>query len=113
MHFCRENYIIIGTNLAILHFHSLDCFKFTGPFNIGKSVTLLEYCRTSDSAFYINLKILTNKPIYDCYSILQEEFSRISLNLLLSNIKFFKALYSPKIVNELILLKETSIYCNN
>ena len=51
-------------------------FKFTGPFNIGKSITLLQYSRLNDDVFYINLKVLSNKEERDCYMILLEEFSR-------------------------------------
>ena len=71
---------ILG-NMLNLQTSSLNTFKFTGPLNTGKSITLLEYSRTCENAFYINLKILKNKPIYDCYTILQEEFSRISEQL--------------------------------
>ena len=71
----------IMDKMLLLQNSSLSIFKFTGPFYIGKSITLLEYCRTCENAFYINLKILTRKPLYDCYAILKEEFARISPEL--------------------------------
>ena len=67
----------IMSKMLMLQNTSLNTFKFTGPFNIGKSITLLEYCRTCENAFYINLKLLSRKPLYDCYAILKEEFARI------------------------------------
>ena len=56
----------------------LETFKFTGPFNIGKTITLLELSRTTHNVFYLNLKYLTIKSFRDCYIMLQEEFSRMS-----------------------------------
>ena len=74
----------------ILSFHNskdLHTFKFTGPFNIGKSITLLEYCRTTHNSFYINLKCLINKSIKDSYLMLQDEFARISSNDIFNKIQ--------------------------
>ena len=51
----------IFQNLNILHNGNLKTFKMTGPYSIGKSITLLRYCRLRDSAFYINLKLLKTK----------------------------------------------------
>ena len=47
----------IYNNLNIVHFEKVKTFKFTGPFSIGKSITLLQFCRTTENAFYLNLKI--------------------------------------------------------
>ena len=68
----------IFNNIFLLQGSSeLETFKFTGPFNIGKTITLLELCRTTHNAFYLNLKYLTINSFRDCYIMLQEEFSRI------------------------------------
>ena len=53
-------------------------FKFTGPFSIGKSITLIQYCRTFENAFYLNLKILKKKSEIQSYLMLKEEFCRAS-----------------------------------
>ena len=67
---------IIFKNINSLFNDNRIKFKFTGPFNIGKSITLLQYSRLNDNVFYINLKVLSNKEERDCYMILLEEFSR-------------------------------------
>ena len=67
---------IIFKNIYSLFQSDLIKFKFTGPFNIGKSITLLQYSRLNDDVFYINLKLLSKKEERDCYMILLEEFSR-------------------------------------
>ena len=67
---------IIFKNINSLVNSNCIKFKFTGPFNIGKSITLLQYSRLNDDVFYINLKVLSNKEERDCYMILLEEFSR-------------------------------------
>ena len=67
---------IIFKNINALDNCNCIKFKFTGPFNIGKSITLLQYSRLNDNVFYINLKVLSNKEERDCYMILLEEFSR-------------------------------------
>ena len=69
---------IFNNIISLQSSNDLQTFKFTGPFNIGKSITLLEYSRTTDNSFYINLKCLKNKSIKDSYLMLQEEFARIS-----------------------------------
>ena len=71
---------IIFKNLDKLLDNKCNKFKFTGPFNIGKSLTLLQYSRINEDVFYFNLKVLSNKSEYDCYMILIEEFSRINPN---------------------------------
>ena len=69
----------IFNNIISLHSsYDLQTFKFTGPFNIGKSITLLQYSRSTHDTFYINLKCLKNKSFKDSYKIFQEEFARIS-----------------------------------
>ena len=71
----------IFMNLYKLSSSTLKKFKFTGPFNIGKSITLLQYSRLNENVFYINLKVLKvlyNESERDCYILLKEEFSRIS-----------------------------------
>jgi len=50
-------------------------YMFTGPYSIGKSVTLLYFCRIAKNCFYINLKIINTKPRQEVFSILIEEFS--------------------------------------
>ena len=80
MEFRYENTVIrkiIFENLNNLFSSQCTKFKFTGPFNIGKSITLLQYSRLNEDVFYFNLKVLSNKSDYDCYMILIEEFSRI------------------------------------
>ena len=74
----RDN---IFQNISRLSEDDIFKFKFTGPFNIGKSITLLEYSRTNRNAFYFNLKVWSNKDDRDRYIILQEEFSRVSKEL--------------------------------
>ena len=71
----------IYKNLDKLSSTNCTKFKFTGPFNIGKSLTLLQYSRIYQDVFYINLKVL--KLLFvesetDCYLLLKEEFSRIN-----------------------------------
>ena len=68
----------IFDNLNILWNSNCKKFKFTGPFNIGKSLTLLQFSRVNEDVFYFNLKVLLNKQERDCYIILLEEFSRIN-----------------------------------
>ena len=70
----RQN---ILNNLKILFTSDCTKFKFTGPFNIGKSITLLHFSRLGRNIFYFNLKVLSNENLYDCYNIMIEEFSRI------------------------------------
>ena len=86
----------IFSNILSLHCsNELQTFKFTGPFNIGKSITLLEYCRTTHNSFYINLKYLLRKSIKDSYLMLQEEFARISSNDIFKEIQgIIKSNYS-------------------
>ena len=69
---------IFSNILSLQTSYELETFKFTGPFNIGKTITLLEYCRTTNNAFYLNLKYLTIKSLKDSYIMLREEFSRIA-----------------------------------
>ena len=68
----------IFNNLNRLHYENLQMYKFTGPYSIGKSITLLRFCRLRDNAFYINLKVLNTKKEKEKYKILKEEFARIS-----------------------------------
>ena len=68
----------IFKNINHLLSSDFKTFKFTGPFNIGKSITLLQYSRLNEDVFYINLKLLSTKQERDCYLLLQEEFSRIN-----------------------------------
>jgi len=68
----------IFKNINHLLSSDFKTFKFTGPFNIGKSITLLQYSRMNEDVFYINLKFLSTKQERDCYLLLQEEFSRIN-----------------------------------
>ena len=68
----------IFNNLNLLHYGNLQTYKFTGPYSIGKSITLLRFCRLRDNAFYINLKLLNTKKGKEKYKILKEEFARIS-----------------------------------
>ena len=67
-------------NLLTVHLikKTIKTFKFTGPFSIGKSITLLQYCRTAGNAFYLNIKLLKNLSEIISYSILREEFARIT-----------------------------------
>ena len=67
----------IYNNLNIVLFEKVKTFKFTGPFSIGKSITLLQFCRTTENAFYLNLKIIKEKGLKDSYLILREEFSNM------------------------------------
>lgn len=78
---------IFNNILSMHNSNKLHTFKFTGPFNIGKSITLLEYCRTTHDSFYLNLKCLINKSIKDSYLMIQEEFARISSNEIFKKIQ--------------------------
>ena len=70
---------LIFQNLNILMDDSeIKNFKFTGPFSIGKSITLLRFSRMASNIIYINLKLFMTKNEWECFSALQEEFQRIS-----------------------------------
>ena len=69
----------IFANLLTVHFNiKIKTYKFTGPFSIGKSITLLQYCRILENAFYLNIKVLKKVSEIESYSILREEFSKIN-----------------------------------
>ena len=64
-------------NLYMLFSPGIKKYQITGPYSIGKSMTLLYFCRKNQYAFYLNLKIITKKPRKDSFSILMEEFSNV------------------------------------
>ena len=73
---------LIFKNLSILMDNSeIKKFKFTGPFSIGKSITLLQFSRLNSNIIYINLKLFSTKNEFECFCALQEEFQRISPKL--------------------------------
>ena len=74
----RQN---IEGNLNNLLLDDINEFKFTGPCSIGKSITLLNFCRQMENAFYLNLKLINNKPRKESYMILKEEFSNVDNDL--------------------------------
>lgn len=100
---------LIFINLSILFTSDCTKFKFTGPFNIGKSLTLLQYSRMNNDVFYINLKVLSNKKEDDCYNILLEEFSRINEDLF-DDVKSKIESYYEKGSNPIDSLLEIMIY---
>ena len=71
----------IEGNLNNLLLDDINEFKFTGPCSIGKSITLLNFCRQMENAFYLNLKLINNKPRKESYMILKEEFSNVDNDL--------------------------------
>ena len=78
---------IIFENIGELFNKDIRHFKLTGPFNIGKSITLLQFSRLCHNIFYFNLKILLTSEERDCYIIFLEEFSRLS-GKLFDNVKY-------------------------
>ena len=85
----------IFDNLYKLQYsNDINRFKFTGPYSIGKSTTLLQYCRQNENAFYINIKILKKIREFESYSIIREEFSRIPNNLFVEVQKLIEDKYN-------------------
>jgi len=68
-------------NLYKLYSPGIKKYQITGPYSIGKSMTLLYFCRKKQYAFYLNLKIITKKPRKDAFSILMEEFSNVDKDI--------------------------------
>jgi hypothetical protein len=95
----------IFVNMLMLNSPGIKKFQITGPYSIGKSITLLYFCRMTRNSFYLNLKIISNKPRKESFSILMEEFSNVDKNLypqiqeILNNNYFQDLTYMEAIVN--------------
>ena len=73
--------IILDNLTKLLVNQDIKKYKFTGPYSIGKSITLLYFCRIAKNCFYINLKIINTKSRQEVFSILIEEFSNTNKEL--------------------------------
>ena len=71
----------IFANMLMLNSPGIKKFQITGPYSIGKSITLLYFCRMTSNSFYLNLKIISEKSRKESFSILMEEFSNVDKSL--------------------------------
>ena len=83
-------------------------YKITGPFSIGKSITLFVYSRFNNNVIYINLKTLKKnmKDYRKCLKIIFSECSRVKLNKAYFCVKISSLKVEENILNQLLYIIE-------
>ena len=92
--------------IELRHSNTIQKYKITGPFSIGKSITLFVFSKTLKNVIYINLKVLKkNKDDHQkCLKIIFSEISRVAIDDYYFNEKIKSLEVEQNILKQLLFI---------